>query len=163
MTKRLPRATKCPSFYWYWPNTCVRLSNVLDDSGLMVQRTCDFSIICFLARLQIMERGFLFFSAVGKLIWNRQIAWNSIPLSAFRIPKKRLRSQNCLFALKSGVQDGQDLSLYISERWHIFVRFLICVETNVKILFPPLKTKAFWPIWLLITYIYPCPCPSKCF
>ena len=90
MTKRLPRATKCPSFYWYWPNTCVRLSNVLDDSGLMVQRTCDFSIICFLARLQIMERGLLFFSAVGKLIWNRQIAWNSIPLSAFRIPKKDL-------------------------------------------------------------------------
>ena len=33
MTKRLPQATKCPSFYWYWPNTCVRLSNVLDESG----------------------------------------------------------------------------------------------------------------------------------
>ena len=33
MTKRLPRATKWPSFYWYWPNTCVRLSNVLDESG----------------------------------------------------------------------------------------------------------------------------------
>ena len=82
MTKRLPRATKWPSFYWYWPNTCVRLSNVLDDSGLMVQRACDFTIICFLARLQIMGRGIRsFLLEIGKLIWNCQIAWKTTLLS----------------------------------------------------------------------------------
>ena len=157
MTKRLPLVTKCPSFYWYWPNTCVRLSNVLDDSGMMVQRTCDFSIICFLARPQIMERGFLFFSAVGKLIWNRQIAWNAIPLSAFRIPKKRLWSQNCLFALKSGVQDGHWTRLIPLYFWKVahFCEISYSCENQRQNPFPstycwPLKTKALWPIWLLI-------------
>ena len=125
-----------------WPSVCPRrpsalLSIDIDQipvsdypmywmsRGLMVQRACDFTIICFLARLQIMGRGIgSFLLEIGKLIWNCQIAWKTMLLPSL-FPKEWVKDL-CLFC---ALIKSEDLVIFrmnktchskYLERWHRF-------------------------------------------
>ena len=139
MTKRLPPATKCPSFYRYWPNTCVRLSNVLDGSGLMVQQACDFTIICFLARLQNNgERNFVLPFGDWKIDLESQNSVENNDIISFH---NRMGERPLSFCplirtedLVSSRMDKTCHSLYL-ERWHRFGQIFHPGKTTQKILF----------------------------
>ena len=145
-----------------WPSVCPRrpsalLSIDIDQipvsdypmywmsRGLMVQRACDFTIICFLARLQIMGRGIgSFLLEIGKLIWNCQIAWKTT-LLPFLSKKNGWKTFVFLCSDKiwgfGHFQDEQDLPLQIS--WKV---------TQILFDFPSWRERKNFEILLLLLF-----------